>query len=350
MVLPISLGRPVRIFIDPGHGGSDPGAVGNALREKDLCLSTALRLRDILQSQFQNVEVRLSRTTDVFVSLAARAQAANSWNADLFVSIHYNAAVAAARGFETFRFTNAPNRTRQIHQEMHRVMYNQAWRGRTLDRGTKSAGFYVLRYTNMAAILTEGGFVTNAQDANFLRSSAFIQEAAAAHAEAIAALFSNVRRRSSGGSTGTGEWTGQVLRNGDRGALVRSLQEKLLNLGYDLGSFGGDGIFGNATENAVRAIQRSAGITVDGIAGPQTYQAIQNARPSGLLVIVDADTLNVRSRPSWDASAVAGTVRRGEAFTVIERVSVPGSSTDMYRLKSGLYITTSESFVRTRLV
>ncbi|WP_051314650.1 peptidoglycan-binding domain-containing protein [Alteribacter aurantiacus] len=209
-----------------------------------------------------------------------------------------------------------------------------------------------MRNTNMAAVLTEGGFVTNTQDAYLLRSSAFIREAARAHADAIAAIFSIVQRRSSGGSGGSGgsgnTWTGQVLRNGDRGPLVRSLQEQLLNLGYNLGSFGADGIFGNVTENVVREVQRNAGISVDGVAGPQTYQEIRNARPSGLLVIVDVDTLNVRNLPSWEASALAGTVRRGEAFTVVDRVSVPGSSTDMYRLKSGLYITASDAFVRTR--
>ncbi len=342
MVLPINLGRPVKVFIDPGHGGSDPGAVGNGLREKDLNLNTALQLRNILQNDYRNVEVRLSRTSDVFLSLAARTQQANNWGADLFISIHFNSASAAATGFESFRYRNAPNRTRQIHTELHRTMYNQAWRGKMPDRGTKTAGFYVLRYTSMAAVLTEGGFLTNSNDASYLRSSAFIREAARAHAEAIAAVFSNIGRKS------TGDWTGQVLRNGDRGPLVRRLQEELLNLSYNLGSYGADGIFGNVTENALRNFQRDAGILVDGIAGPQTYQAMQNATSSGTLVIVDVDTLNVRNRPSWEASAIAGQVRRGEAFTVVERVNVPGSSTDMYRLKSGLFITANENFVRTR--
>ncbi|PYZ98894.1 hypothetical protein CR205_10075 [Alteribacter lacisalsi] len=345
MVIPIRLNRPVRIFIDPGHGGSDPGAVANGLREKDINLDIALRLRDILEGQYTNVQVRMSRTSDIFVSLAARAEAANNWNADLFISIHQNAAGGtSARGFESFRFTNAPNRTRQIHSEFHRTAYNVAWRGRKPDRGTKTAGFYVLRFTSMAAVLTEGGFLTNTQDANLLRSSAFLQEAAEAHAEAIAAVFADIGRRRDM------EWTGQILRNGDRGPLVRSLQEKLLNLNYDLGSFGADGVFGDITETAVREFQQSSRITVDGVAGPQTYQAVLNASPTGLLVIVDVATLNVRNRPSWEPSAIAGTVRRGEAFTITDRVNVQGSSTDMYRLRSGLYITTSENFVRTRRV
>ena len=68
------------------------------------------------------------------------------------------------------------------------------------------------------------------------------------------------------------------------------------------------------------------------------------------MVVVKVDNLNVRSRPSWEDSAIAGTVSKEEAFTVMERVNVPGDSTDMYLLKSGLYITTSPTFVEVKYV
>jgi len=80
----------VKIYIDPGHGGNDPGAVANGLREKDLTLKIGLKLRDYL-SGYENVQIRMSRTTDKTVSLSERTNDANKWGADLFVSIHINA-------------------------------------------------------------------------------------------------------------------------------------------------------------------------------------------------------------------------------------------------------------------
>jgi len=79
------------MFIDPGHGGSDPGAVANGLQEKNLTLDIALRLRDTLLGEYTGVEVRLSRETDTTVSLKQRVQMANSWGTDYFLSIHINA-------------------------------------------------------------------------------------------------------------------------------------------------------------------------------------------------------------------------------------------------------------------
>ncbi|MFS0783539.1 N-acetylmuramoyl-L-alanine amidase family protein, partial [Bacillus sp. 1P06AnD] len=62
----------VKIFIDPGHGGSDPGAVGNGIQEKNITLAIALRVRDLLLNGYSNVEVKMSRTGDTFPSLSDR--------------------------------------------------------------------------------------------------------------------------------------------------------------------------------------------------------------------------------------------------------------------------------------
>ncbi|AAU85106.1 endolysin [Bacillus phage BCASJ1c] len=346
------LNRPVKVFIDAGHGGSDPGAVANGLREKDLCLQVALAVKTILENEYENVEVRLSRETDVFLTLGERCRLANNWGADIFISIHFNAFTPAATGFETFRYRNAPNRTRDAHVEIHRVMFAQAFRGKMPDRGSKTAGFYVVKNTNMTAVLTEGGFLTNSNDARHLKSGAFLREVAEAHAAGIASIFTSVKKRqakSNKPSPSITEWTGQVLRHGERGPLVRSLQEQLIDKGFDLGRYGADGVFGDITRNAVRDFQRAAGIAVDGVPGPQTFRALKAYQPDkGQMVIVDVDRLNVRSRPSFADSAVSSQVRRGEAFTIVERVNVANSNTDMYKLKSGLYITASENFVRTR--
>src|SRR5690606_41982785 len=71
-----------KIFIDPGHGGKDSGAVGNGLKEKDIVLYVALRMKHILQDEYTNAEVKLSREKDVFVELSERARMANAWGAN----------------------------------------------------------------------------------------------------------------------------------------------------------------------------------------------------------------------------------------------------------------------------
>src|SRR5690606_41103646 len=87
--LPISAGGAflmAKVFIDAGHGGSDSGAVANGLKEKDLTLAIAKECEKALKAA--GVQVKMSRTGDTYPSLSARCQAANSWGADLFVSIH----------------------------------------------------------------------------------------------------------------------------------------------------------------------------------------------------------------------------------------------------------------------
>lgn len=90
----------VKIFIDPGHGGTDSGAAANGLLEKNITLQIALFLRDMLISEYDGVSVRLSRSIDQSVTLSQRTNAANSWGADYFVSIHINA--GGGTGFESY--------------------------------------------------------------------------------------------------------------------------------------------------------------------------------------------------------------------------------------------------------
>lgn len=90
----------VKIFIDPGHGGSDSGATGFGLREKDLTLNIAKRIEKILLLEYDDVQVKMSRTGDQSVSLKARTNTANVWKADFLLSIHINA--SGGTGFESF--------------------------------------------------------------------------------------------------------------------------------------------------------------------------------------------------------------------------------------------------------
>src|SRR5690625_5619528 len=80
----------MKIFIDPGHGGRDPGATANGLQEKMICLQIAQKLNHILMETYNSVQTRLSRTTDQTLSLKARTDMANRWGADYLISIHVN--------------------------------------------------------------------------------------------------------------------------------------------------------------------------------------------------------------------------------------------------------------------
>src|SRR5690625_7648935 len=86
-----------KIYIDAGHGGNDPGASGNGLKEKDLTLTIAKKVQAILKDY---ATVRMSRTTDKTLSLTQRTNDANSWGADYFLSIHINAGGGTGRSEE----------------------------------------------------------------------------------------------------------------------------------------------------------------------------------------------------------------------------------------------------------
>lgn len=153
-----------KIFIDPGHGGHDPGAVGKRSREKDNVLKVALRLKTILEGYGH--EVRLSRSTDVFIPLGERARLANAWGADYFFSLHDNSATASATGFETFVYNGSVSTaTTKLQNAVHSSIANQIG---IRDRGKKRANFAVLRLTNMPAVLVEYAFISNYSDETIL--------------------------------------------------------------------------------------------------------------------------------------------------------------------------------------
>ena len=182
----------VKIFIDPGHGGSDPGAVGFGLQEKNLTLDIANRVRDILMSEYDNVSIRMSRTTDVFVSLSSRTNAANQWGADFYLSVHINS--GGGTGFETYRYSGAGRPTLSYQEEIHEKTLERI---DLKDRGIKQANFHVLRESKMPAVLIENGFIDHQGDINKLKESSFIESLAIGHANGIASALSLSRKTSS---------------------------------------------------------------------------------------------------------------------------------------------------------
>jgi N-acetylmuramoyl-L-alanine amidase len=173
-----------KIYIDPGHGGTDPGAVANGLQEKALTLAIALQVRNILQANW-TVDVRMSRTTDITRSLAYRTDDANAWGARLFVSVHINS--GGGTGLETYRYPTADTATVNLHNALHaQVLSGMRSIGSITDRGRKTANFHVLRESHMPAVLTENLFIDTLADANLLKRADFITATARGHALGIA--------------------------------------------------------------------------------------------------------------------------------------------------------------------
>lgn len=218
------------IAIDPGHGGKDPGAVGNGLQEKAINLGVALKLGRMIEEQLPGVRVVYTRRDDRFLSLADRSKAAAEAGADLFVSIHTNSSTSAsAAGTETFvmgedkdnrnlsvvmrenavislepDYTSRyegydPNSSESlilfslmqyVYQSQslslaERIQEQYATYAGRRDKGVKQAGFLVLWRTPMPSVLTEVGFISNPTEARFLGSAAGQEKVAASIFRAI---------------------------------------------------------------------------------------------------------------------------------------------------------------------
>lgn len=173
----------VKVYIDAGHGGSDPGAVGNGLKEKDLTLKLAKKVEALLKN-YQDVQTKMSRTGDTYPSLSDRTNEANEWVADFFYSIHINAGGGA--GYEDFVFTGSSKSIAYqniIHAEIIKMI------GKMKNRGKKQANFQVLRNTNMPALLTECGFIDNPSDVTLLKQETFLDGLAQGHVNGLVKAF-----------------------------------------------------------------------------------------------------------------------------------------------------------------
>lgn len=167
------------VMIDPGHGGSDPGAVHSGYRESDLVLLVSNILYEKLQKN-PDIGVFTVRTEDVFVSLVDRAVLANDV-ADLFVSIHMNAASnAGANGTEVYYLAREDEAMHQISRRYAAEVFQRNLLADIglADRGVRTANFAVLRHTTMPSVLVEIGFMTNAGDLAVLRNPTMHQRMA----------------------------------------------------------------------------------------------------------------------------------------------------------------------------
>lgn len=205
--------KPFKVVIDAGHGAHDPGCIGSQLNEKDVNLSMALKIGKLISDNCPDVQVIYTRKTDVFVELYRRAQIANDAHADLFISIHCNAAEnPQANGVETFVMGLAKSEANQAVARKENAailkeknyqnnydgfepnspesnvifsLYSSAYLNNSIvlaskvqknllstshftDRGVKQAGYWVLYKVAMPSILIELGFLSNSNDQAFL--------------------------------------------------------------------------------------------------------------------------------------------------------------------------------------
>ena len=180
----------VKIFIDPGHGGKDPGAIGNGLVEKNLTLQIAKKIDELL-TEYENVTTKMSRTGDETVSLLDRTNKANQWDANFYLSIHINA--GGGTGFESFVYHHVPVQTLEIQKNIHEEIIKLV---DFRDRGLKKENFHVLRETKMHAVLTENGFIDHPKDAHKLKDPSFIEKIARGHVNGIAKAFQLKKKQS----------------------------------------------------------------------------------------------------------------------------------------------------------
>lgn len=176
-----------KIFIDPGHGGPDPGAVGNGVTEEYVNLNVSIELARLLRNA--GFDVRVYRTSsdenvlaDKNADLRNRAQMANNWGADYFISIHTNSSTnPASQGAEAYVYRLGGTSERLGKAILASIAEELGSR----NRGVMAANFAVLRRTNMPAVLVELGYLTNATEALNLNSPAWQRAVAGAIANGI---------------------------------------------------------------------------------------------------------------------------------------------------------------------
>lgn len=160
----------MKIAVDPGHGGKDPGAAKDGLQEKDIVMQIADYLIDKLEQKGH--EIYRVRKDDTLVELRHRASEANDWGADVFVSLHINAANSpAAKGAEVIYWHSSGKGYKLanfIQDEITSAID-------VADRGVKASdNFVVLEHTKMPAVIVEPGFVTNNIDRDKLSKKEYL--------------------------------------------------------------------------------------------------------------------------------------------------------------------------------
>ena len=186
-----------KVFIDPGHGGYDNGAVENGVLEDEINLQISKKIEAKLKAK--GVQVKMSRYDDTYLSLTDRTRMANNWGSDIFVSIHQNSATnSSANGIETYYYSSRQD-SRALATEIQNDLI-QATNG--VNRGVKTANYAVIKTASMSSSLVECGFISNQTEAINLSSSSYQDKVADGIVNGIMDyLETNVILNNSGGNT-----------------------------------------------------------------------------------------------------------------------------------------------------
>ena len=174
------------VVIDPGHGGSDCGAIRDNITEKEITLDISKRVQEILIKQGFNVQ--MTRDVDETVSLQERVEFSESIQPDVFISVHVNSSEKPAiTGIETHYYRQE---SLSLAQTIHASMVSNI---NANNRGLFKSKFYVINHTTAPAILVEIGFLSNAEEREELISEKRREATAKAIAEGVQNYFRNNR-------------------------------------------------------------------------------------------------------------------------------------------------------------
>ena len=176
-----------KVVLDPGHGGTDYGAIREGINEKDITMDLTQRVASILKSK--GYKVAMTRTEDIYIGLQDRCDFTETENPQIFVSIHVNSAVATdPYGIETHYYHEPSKELAEVIQK--HLIKNIS----TKDRGVLKSKFYVINHTDVPAVLVETGFLSNPDERKELITEKRKQATAKAIADGIIEYLKGVNK------------------------------------------------------------------------------------------------------------------------------------------------------------
>jgi N-acetylmuramoyl-L-alanine amidase len=217
----------MRICIDPGHGGTDPGAEGFGLLEKNVSLDIAFKLRQFLEQE--NIEVVMSRDMDQTLQPADRVKLINQLGADYVISIHCNGGPVSAKGVETIYGYGNDDGKRLAENILDQIASLGIERRRAYYKlnAKREDYFYIIREVEPVSIIVETGFITNPSDNHLLSQNSFRKKIANAIATGI---YNSIDLK-----PGAGHWAQQYFERLKQEGLV--LDDHVLDSGVTWAEF-----------------------------------------------------------------------------------------------------------------
>ena len=306
-----------KVFIDPGHGGYDNGAVQNGFYEDVINLKISKKIEKILSDK--GIEVKMSRYNDTYLSLSERTAMANREKSDVFVSIHQNSASSSsAKGIETFHYQPRLD-SKELATDIQNSLINNT---NATNRGVKTQNFAVIKTAEMSSSLVECGFISNVSEGTKLNSDSYQNTIANAIANGIIEyLKENVTLQGSPSKPETVINEGIVTTNslnvrsgaGTNYSIVGSLK---LNSKVEIVSTLGNWHkikYGNGY-----GYVHSDYIKISNNTNDSNNSNDTNNVPTKEGTVVTYD-LNVRSAPSYSANTL-GAIKVGSSVSVIENL------------------------------